>query len=353
MGKKLLLIGNATIHTYNYYNLIKPYFNEIVLITDIPRKEQHVERVEYVSFSYRNPLNFFTTVSKIRNICKSFKPDVIHVHQVNSVGFYAIYALKNFGIPIVSTAWGSDIFITPHRNIFYKQVVKFCMKHSAMVTADAEYMGQEVLKYIPDHKEKLIVSNFGIKTVPELLQTLKEDIIYSNRLLKKLYNVDEIIRAFKKLHDHKPNNYKLVIAATGEELDHLKQLAKDLGIDDKVNFVGWLSLEENLKWYAKSKFHIHIPDSDATSIAMLEAMYYGCYPIVPDLPSKYEWVKDGVNGSYYKNDLNFILNISSEQLALVAERNREIIEAKATTKVAFEKFTAMYDTLIKRNNAKN
>jgi glycosyltransferase involved in cell wall biosynthesis len=352
MGKKLLLIGNTTIHTYNYYNLIKPYFDEIVLITDIPRIDQKVDRIEYVSFTLRSPGIFFKTVSRIRKVCNEFKPDIIHVHQINSVAFYAIYSLKNTGIPIVSTAWGSDILITPHRSFILRQLVKYCLKYSDMITADAEYLGQEVLKYIPDHKEKLVIANFGMKINAELLNTPKEDIIYSNRLHKPLYNIDEIIRAFKKMQDHKPNNYTLVVGAVGEETENLKKLAVDLGIKEKVKFVGWLNLEENQRWYARSKFYVSIPDSDATSISLLEAMYYGCYPIVSSLPAKREWISEEVNGSYYKGDLNFVLDITPDELTSVARINKKVVELKGTVEVAYKKFTAIYDILIKRNNAK-
>lgn len=347
MSKKLLLIGNVTIHTYNYYNLIKPYFDEIVLITDLPREGQAVERIEYVSFSYKKPGNFFKTVSKIRSVCKSFKPDVIHVHQINSVAFFAIFSLKGFKIPIVSTAWGSDILISPHKSYTLRQIVKYCLRNSDMVTADAEYLGEEVLKYIPKHKEKLVIANFGMKTKPELLNTPKENIIYSNRLHKNLYNIDEILRAFKKLTENKDCNYTLVVGAIGEETENLKQLASDLGILGKVKFVGWVSLEENHQWYAKSKFYVSIPDSDATSISLLEAMYYGCYPIVSSLPAKREWISDEVNGSYYKNDFDFILDITPETLKQVACINKKVVEKKGTLEVAYSKFTDIYNKLIK------
>ena len=348
MPKKLLLIGNVTIHTYNYYNLIKPYFDEIVLITDTPRPDQKVDRVEYVSFSYKNIKNFSKTVSKMREVCRKFKPDIIHVHQINSVAFYTIFSLKNSGIPIVSTAWGSDILISPYRSFVLKQIVKYCLKHSTIVTADAEFLGQEALKYFPENKEKLVIANFGIKANPELLNTPKENIIYSNRLHKKLYNIDEIIRAFKKLNDYRQNNFRLVIGAVGDETDNLKKLATDLGLADKIDFVGWLTLEENHKWYSKSKFYVSIPDSDATSISLLEAMYYGCYPIVSSLPAKREWISDEVNGAYYKSDFNFILDINSEKLNQVSGINRSIIEKKGTIEVAYHKFTSIYDKLIKR-----
>lgn len=346
MGKKLLLIGNVTIHTYNYYHLVKPYFDEIFLITDEPRQNQHIDKIEYVSFSYKKISNFYFTVNKMKSICKSFKPDVIHIHQVNSVALFSIIALKLFKIPIVLTAWGSDILLSPQRSFILKQIVKYCLKNSDIITVDAEFLAQEVSKYMPSKKDKLVIANFGMEEKPELLNIPKENIIYSNRLHKNLYNIDKIIYAFRKLEDTGKNPYTLVVAATGEETENLKKLTIELNLTDKVTFVGWLSLSENLKWYAKSKFYISIPDSDATSISLLEAMYYGCYPIVSSLPAKREWINDEVNGSYFKTDYNFILEIPDQKLLQVANINKSIIEKKGTNEVAYQKFTAIYDALI-------
>jgi L-malate glycosyltransferase len=347
VGKKLLLIGNVTIHTYNYYHLVKPYFDEILLITDEPRKDQEIEKIEFVSFSYKKLSNFNSTVKKMKSLCKSFKPDVIHIHQVNSVALFSILALKSFNIPIVLTAWGSDVLLSPKKSFILKEIVKYCLKNVDVVTADAEFLGQEVLNYMPATREKLVIANFGMEPHDELF-TQKENIIYSNRLHKPLYNIDEIIRAFKKLEDTGRNTYRLVIAATGEETENLKQLAVNLNISDKVTFVGWLSLYENVKWYAKSKFYVSIPDSDATSISLLEAMYYGCYPIVSSLPANREWISDEVNGIYYKKDYNFILDIEHSVLQRAAEINKTVVLKKGTVAVAYHKFTDIYNKLLSR-----
>lgn len=344
MSKKLLLIGNNSIHVHNYYQLIKPFFDDVFYIADKPRENQQIKNVDYVSFSYKKFWCIFSSISKIRSICKKFKPDVIHIHQVNSVALYAILALKSFKIPIVLTAWGSDILLTPKRNFFLKQVVKYCLKNADVVTADAEFLGQEVCNYMSNKSEKLVIANFGIELYDELF-TVKENIIYSNRLHKKLYNIDKIIYAFKKLDETGNNDFKLVIAATGEETESLKKIVEDLNISSKVIFVGWLSHIENLKWYAKSKYYVSIPDSDATSISLLEAMYYGCYPIVSSLPSKREWISDDVNGSYFKTDFKFVLNIDQNMLERVAGINKDIILSKGTVDIAYKKFTSIYINL--------
>lgn len=345
--KKLLLIGNVTIHTYNYYHLVESYFDEICLVTDQPRSGENIRNVKYVSFSYRQPSNFYATVKKIKEVIREFGPDVIHVHQANSVALYATLAARSFKIPLVLTTWGSDILLAPNKSPILKSFTRYCIKKADVVTADAEFLGEAVVRLYPPAAKKLVVANFGIEIHDEI-PLEKENIIYSNRLHKKLYNIDEIIRAFKKLEDTGRNTYRLVIAAVGEDTEALKKLAHSLGLDSsKVEFVGWLSKEDNIRMYARSKVYVTIPDSDATSISLLEAMYYGCYPVVSPLPSKNEWIRDGINGQYYAGDLNFVLDLKQQYLDEAGAINREIILKKGTVEIAYEKFTKIYDDLIK------
>ena len=41
---------------------------------------------------------------------------------------------------------------------------------------------------------------------------------------------------------------------------------------------------------------VSVPSSDGTSVALLQAMAAGCFPIVSDLPSQRELIDHGVNG---------------------------------------------------------
>jgi len=345
MKKKLLLIGNHTIHTYNYYHLIRDYFDEVYLITDEPvRQEQGVEKLKVVSFSYKKLQGLFGTVGSIRKIIREFRPDIIHVHQANSVALYATRAARAFDIPVVLTTWGSDILVAPHHSSTLRSIARYVIRQADVVTADAELLGNAVLDLVPEAAPKLVVANFGIELMDITLP--KEDIIYSNRLHKKLYNIDVIIRAYKELEDTGRNPYRLVIAAVGEDTALLKQQVAELGLTDRVEFKGWLSTEENIRMYQRSKIYVSIPDSDATSISLLEAMYYGCYPVVSGLPSKKEWITDGVNGHIFRGDFKFMLDLDHKTLEAAEARNKKIILEKGTKEIAYKKFTDIYTKLL-------
>ncbi|MBQ4433920.1 MAG: glycosyltransferase family 4 protein [Bacteroidales bacterium] len=337
---KLLLLGNNSIHTYNFYQLIRDYFDEILVLTD--KKEGACEGLPIQVIDYAaTPLKMFKAYRQTRRIIHEFQPDIIHGQQVNKALWFAVKAKGR--IPVVSTAWGSDILVMPRKNILYKKVVQYVLSNSDYLTSDSAYMAEEMQR-LARCKHDIVIANFGIE--PHKPTADKADIIYSNRLHEKLYRIEAVIRAFAPFNS-KHKNWRLVIGATGSETDHLKSLAKELGIEKQVDFVGWLDEPTNFLYYSQAKIWVSIPESDATSISLLEAMSMGCVPVVSDLPANREWISDGYNGLIVKDvDTNFFSEaIQKINAAEAAEHNRKIVAENATKEANRKKFIAIYDKI--------
>ncbi len=337
---KLLLLGNNSIHTYNFYQLIKDYFDEILVLTD--KKEGACEGLPIQVIDYAaTPLKMFKAYRQTRRIIQEFQPDIIHGQQVNKALWFAVKAKGR--IPVVSTAWGSDILVMPRKNILYKKVVQYVLSNSDYLTSDSAYMAEEMQR-LARCKHDIVIANFGIE--PHKPTADKADIIYSNRLHEKLYRIEAVIRAFVPFNA-KHKNWRLVIGATGSETNHLKSLTKELGIEKQVDFVGWLDEPTNFLYYSQAKIWVSIPESDATSISLLEAMSMGCVPVVSDLPANREWISDGYNGLIVKDvDTNFFSEaIEKINAAEAAEHNRKIVAENATKEANRKKFIAIYDKI--------
>lgn len=344
--KKLLLVGSDSIHIYNYAQLIAGYFDDILLITNKKRIDSNLPTME-VDFSLRNPLNYIFTVRRIKNIIREYDPTLIHIHQANSCSYYTLKAAGNCKAPKVVTAWGSDILISPNVSSFLKGIVKYNLKNASALTSDSSFMADEMRKLIPEKKLDITIANFGI--TKEITELPKENIIFSNRLHKKLYRIEKIIHAFKKFMDAGNASWELIIAGTGEETNALKSLAVQLRIAEKVRFVGWLDEKQNGAFYSKAKMFVSVPESDATSVSLLEAMANGCLPVLSDIPANREWIRNGRNGMLVKNiDGDFLsdaLNICSDD---VIRENKKIIAEKGTKEVNRKIFLELYDHLLKR-----
>jgi len=345
--KKLLLIGSNSIHTFNYYKLVENYFDEIVLIT-VSKNEFEAPNLtdKYaVNPSLKNPLNYFIAVKKYQTILTKERPDIIHIQQIATYSFLIIKALKKLKlqIPVVVTAWGSDILVNPKRGWLYQKMVQYVLNQGNVFTADAQFLSDEMQKLTPK-KLSIIIANFGINVMNIPVQ--QENIVYSNRLHKSLYRIDKIIIAFSKfVQQH--SDWKLVIASAGEETDNLKRLCKTIHIASKVEFLGWVDPYANSENYAKAKIWVSIPESDATSVSLLEAMSMGCIPVVSNLPANKEWIEDGRNGiivkDVYSEFLSEALLLDSSELSKI---NKKLINQKGTKEVNRKLFYSIYDEIL-------
>ncbi len=335
--KKLLVIGTDTIHTYNYIALIEDYFDDILLITDIIKKEEKVKAVA-ADFSLK-PVNLFIIPKRIKKIVDDFKPDVVHIHQANSVAFFSLLSGVSKKYPTVLTAWGSDILVVPKKSWLLKKMVQYNLNKAQYFTSDSHFMADEMMD-LSSKVKKVLIANFGINV--EVQDVPKENIIYSNRLHKPLYNIDKIIDSFADFSKEK-EEWKLVIGATGESTDALKSKVTEMKLDDKITFVGWVNKEVNATWYSKAKIWASIPDSDATSISLLEAMACGCIPVVSDLPANQEWVQDNVNGIIVaKTEENFFQRALQIDAEKAIEINKKRIEKDGLKSANKQKFINLY-----------
>lgn len=349
LAKKILVVGSNSPHVANFCRLIKPYFSEIAYLGDevLNIEKNIICSQAVVSPKVNNPFKILQLLNQIKEIINVEQPDIIHIHQINKLGIYITFCNRK-KIPLIVTAWGSDVLQQPKENFIKKSAVQFVLKKAWACTADSQHMIDEMRKLQASMKQcKLIY--FGINTIG-YTPDLKENLIYSNRLHKKFYNIDIIIKDFS-IFSKKHPKWRLVIAASGPETDILKDLATKLKLENKIEFVGWLDKSQNINYYKKARIYISIPDSDGTSVSLLEAMSAGCLPIVGDIPVSHEWIENSKNGIIYNSKRNCFeeaLNIESEELRAY---NSTMIQQKATKETSEKNFFDLYSNILNKSAA--
>ncbi len=340
---KVLIAGEAAIHLHRYCTAIRPYLSEMQVITETPAEFPEADAWHQISLRAKNPLAWNKAIGEIKNILRRFQPDLIHLHQVNRLALLVTKAAKALNIPVITTAWGSDVLLVPERNFIFRYFTKWVLKQSGIITADAQIMIDRMLTMEP-HSSKYVLLQYGIDPITPVE---KEKIIYSNRLHRPLYRIDTIIRDFAKFHQQHPD-WKLYVGATGPETDNLQSLVNQLQITDAVVFLGWLNKEQNNENYAKASIYISIPESDGTSVSLLEAMSAACIPVVSDLPVTHEWITPGVNGIIRKEGEDaFEEALKLDRNAAVAY-NQQLINDKVDRKNTTARFFELYQQLLKR-----
>ncbi|BAK75260.1 glycosyl transferase, group 1 [Pseudogulbenkiania sp. NH8B] len=350
---KLLLIGSASVHTFRYLAGIAPHVAEVHLVTsgELPEhyRPANLGQVLAVDFS----LKALATARRIAALIDELRPDIVHVHQANSVAWHARRALAGKDVRWVLTTWGSDVLLLPQQNRLMKAMVAANLAAADAVTSDSLHMAAVIRTLAP--VQRLDVLNFGMDALPEAPDlAAKPKNVLSCRLHKKLYRVDAILKGWAEVEaDPAWDDWTLTVAASGEQSDCLKGLAESLGLR-RVHFTGFVPAPVLAGLYRAARVFVSVPESDATSISLLEAMGHGCLPMLSNLPANLEWVLDGVNGAIVEDvarlgdALKATLRRASDDAALAeaAALNRRLIAAKGLHQDNMRRFAAIYHDLL-------
>jgi glycosyltransferase involved in cell wall biosynthesis len=86
------------------------------------------------------------------------------------------------------------------------------------------------------------------------------------------------------------------IAGDGPQMDLLQSLAKELGIDDRIRFLGWQSRDQLIRCYQQANVFLFPSRHEGMPNAMLEAMAGGLPVIASCIAGNEELVVDGKTG---------------------------------------------------------
>ena len=224
------------------------------------------------------------------------QPQVLHAHYLTSHGALAWLSQMLWRVPgtLVSSAWGSDILVTANRSRGLRLLTSAVLRASAVCTADSRHMASEMLRL---GAREVSVFPFGLDQLPPAPAPGHKDpyLFFSNRALEPLYRIDRVIELFAAVANAVPQA-QLVVAHEGSQAAALRAQVAVLGLASRVTFKGRLSAEEQAGWYARAQWHLSLPRSDSASVSVLEAMAYGCIPVLSDLPANRELVTHTLTG---------------------------------------------------------
>ena len=293
---KICYLGDAPSgHLRKFVDYFSKRGNEIHIISLRPAKYNNAVVHPMPRISGFDDLDYLLNIFWVKKRLRIIKPDILHAHYLTSYGLLG--ALSGFH-PLIVTAWGTDLLVTPKKLFIYGTLLRYTLKKADLITDVAPFMNQELLKFGAD-PERILTSPMGIDTgvFQQGQRKFKKNLtsVLSMRALIKNSNVETIINAMQIL---KKNNQdvKLIIANTGRLEKKLRMSVKDLELNDVIQFTGVIEHSQTVKYFTSSDIYISVTSSDGASVALLEAMACGAFPIVSDIPANREWIKNGENG---------------------------------------------------------
>ncbi|MFV8270905.1 glycosyltransferase [Flavobacterium sp. GT2N3] len=277
---------------------------------------------------------FELAIFKIRKIIKAQQPDMVIAERTTSYGFLAALS----GVKPFAIAQQGKTDLWPEKSIslpLKKLIQNYAFKKADLIHAWGPVMTISMLEANVDMKKVLVLpkgidlAKFGNQNTanPEKICAIV------TRSLLPEYRHSIILKAFAILNQ-KGIDFVLTIIGDGTQLSKLKDLAKDLGIENKVNFTGRIPNTELPKLLQQSNIYISMPITEGVSASLFEAMATNCYPIVTDIPGNQSWIKHRKNGQLVTVD-NF--KMLADELIWAFENNKHRNEAVIKNRMFLEK----------------
>jgi len=264
----------------------------------------------------------FVSIKEIEKLVDEIKPDVIHLQDPAVIGRLLCFVGRKRGIPVVITnhfsleyALSYVRFLSPFipvlRRGLIDYLVNFYNKCDQIVTP-TETFRKQIESWGVKVPVKAISNGIEIEKFLEKFSTKKIDalreklhlpenplVLYLGRVDKDK-SIDVLVKAIplvlKKINAH------FAIAGSGGELEDIKNLARELNIENDITFVGFLDHNsDDFVCLYKSASIFAIPSTIETqSLVTLEAMSSGLPIVAADAGALPELVKEKRNGFLFK-----------------------------------------------------
>jgi len=309
---------------------------------------------------FRDILSLPLDIGRVKGIVKEINPDIVNGQYLTHYGLYA--ACTGFH-PLVLTAWGSDVLITPKQFPFLRPLARYSLQKADLIICRTPFMRDGIIR-LGASPNKVKISFLGVNTKKfslakrdgELRNRLdipnSSPIVISTRVFYPRYDVGTLIKAIPLILKDFPQA-KFVLAGEGEQRNYLESLAQRLGISDSVRFVGLVPGNEVPKYLASSDVYVSTSLTDGVPNSLLEAMASGLAPVVTDIPANRLWIKDEENGFLVKVKDYEILATRIAMLlkddkarSKFGEINRKIAVERAEHEIQMEELGEMYQALL-------
>ncbi len=352
----LFFADAASVHTRRWVAAVAERGGQAIVVTRQPAEVPGARDVIAIAPG-QDKLSWFKALPEVRRVARqlaqSFRPTLVHGHYVTSYGLWA--AACGLNMPKVLTAWGSDILVTPRQSRLMHFIVRWSLGRADLITADSLDMVDEIARFQPSAPVHQIL--WGADTdrfTPG--QPAADFEVVSLRNWEANYNINLIIEAFARFVSLRPHSQaRLHLLGGGSMEPVLRERVAALRLLQQVRFHGRLGDQAMVEAIQRCRVSVSVPDTDATSVSVLESMACGLPIIASDLPANRQWIDDKGGWIVPVRDIDALTNalLAAHDRPTEAwqkgAHNRAKIEREASRRGQMDRMWQLYQGILKPN----
>ena len=238
----------------------------------------------------------------------SIRPDVIHAHWLIPQGLMAVLVKRIFGIPVVVTAHGADVFGL--RQTPFIWVKKYIVNSSDRIVTVSRSLARILFEDTRSNVEPAVISmgvDASLFSPHKKTNDIREKfnihgpfLLFVGRLTEKK-GVRYLIGSMTKVVVEVPEA-KLLIVGHGELERELKEQVKQLNLQDAICFAGGVPYDQLPPYYASADVFIGPSiqvaggDTEGFGLTFVEASMSGCLVIGTKTGGIEDIIDDGRTG---------------------------------------------------------
>jgi glycosyltransferase involved in cell wall biosynthesis len=351
---RILFFADAdSVHTRRWVAAAVERGAQAIVITRRPAEVPGAQEVIAIAPG-SDKASWFKALPQVRRVAREvaarFQPTLVHGHYVTSYGLWATAC--GLKCPVVLTAWGSDILVTPRESRLMRLVVGWSLRHADLITADSMDMLGEIARYHPQAPCHQIL--WGADTDKFVPGEASPDFdVVSLRSWEPNYNIDLIVEAFSRFLTLRPQSHaRLHLLGGGSMQAVLEARVQELRLLQQVRLHGRVGDADMVRAIQQSRVSVSVPTSDATSVSVLESMACGLPVIASDLPANRQWLDERGGWVVPVRDVDAVtqalVNAYDQpmQAAQMGEHNRARIERDASRRGQMDAMWRLYLKLL-------
>lgn len=377
-------INGVSTASQTLYKSLKEKGNKVYVVTNTNKKKVLIEddiiRIPGITIKSFYDYKFAWLFNmKVFKMLKKLNLDIIHIQTEIGIGLFGRIVAKKLNIPLIYTyhtmyedytyyVSKNNAFIDKLTKKLLNSVTRIFIDSTTGITTPSEKTKNALLRYgvtkyihvVPNGTDFSLfdIENYSkdkFKEIKDEYNLHNKTVLLQLGRLAKEKSIDKILYSLSK-YIKDPNtdkNVVLLIVGLGPAEKELKELTKNLNLQNYVIFVGKIPHEEVAFYYHIADIFLSASTSETQGLTYLEAMSCNCLVLCQYDFNLRQVIIDNKTGFYFYDyesfisRLTYLINLPKEKKEQIIKDGKENVYKLYSTEKFGDKMLKVYEKAIR------